>query len=319
MGNMKVTIWGSRGSLPASITAEQVRDKIFKALEASQNYQLKTTKEINAFIESKVPFSVKGCYGSNTSCVEIRGGKDHVLFDAGTGLRDFGNHIIRAAKGPDSFHILLSHLHWDHLQGFPFFIPAYIKDNRINFYGCHENLKAAFFNQQSPPYFPVPLTAMSADLQFTQLEPEKEYDIGGFRIKGMEQNHPGKSYSYCIKKGDKKIVYSTDSEHKENVDDRSYPFLQFIKNADLLILDTQYSLLEAIYTKENWGHSSNIIAVELAVKAGVKHLCMFHSEPVLGDETLDKILEDTKRYAELYADSYSLKISLAYDGLKIEV
>ena len=96
-------------------------------------------------------------------------------------------------------------------------------------------------------------------------------------------------------------------------------FKKFFKDADLLIFDAQYTLMDAIYTKENWGHSSNMVGVEFAVESGVKHLLMFHCEPTHSDETLDKILEDTKQYAAIFAENYPLKVSQAFDGLEIEV
>lgn len=317
---MKVIIWGSRGSLPASMRAETVRNKICKAIEAAKAHHFKSKAEIEQFIDTELPFSVRGTYGGNTSCIEIREDEDNefILCDAGTGIRDFGNRIMQSGKIPSKFHIFMSHLHWDHIQGFPFFVPAFIPGNRISFYGFHKEIKQAFTEQQNPPCFPVPLSYMQAEFRFIPLNLGKRYKVAtGFLLKGMEQLHPQKSYGYRFEKDGKVIVYSTDSEHKENTDDEVY--INFFRNADLLIFDTQYSLADAIYVKKDWGHSSNMIAVEMAVRAGVKHLCMYHSEPTHNDEMMDKLLRDTIKYASIHDDSYSLKISLAYDGLEIEI
>lgn len=314
---MKVIIWGSRGSLPASAKAETTRYKVCKAIEASRGYHLRTEADIEQFVDRHLPFSIRGSYGTNTSCVEIRDEKEYIVCDAGTGLRDFGNDIMQSGKSSCHFHIFMSHFHWDHIHGFPFFVPAFINGNRIDFYGFHDNMEAIFTNQQNPPCFPVPINYMQAEIRFNRLQIEKEYEIAGFRVRGMEQNHPQKSYGYCFEKYGKKIVYSTDSEHKEDSDDELY--LKFFKNADLLIFDTQYSLVDAIYVKEDWGHSSNMIAVEMAIRSGVKHLCMYHSEPTHSDEMLDKITMDTVKYASIYDKAYPLKVDLAYDGLEIEI
>lgn len=319
---MKVVIWGSRGSLPASVKSKTIRNKIYRAIEAARGYNLKSKKDIEQFIDKQLPFSVRGGYGTNTSCVEIRDGKnneEYVIFDSGSGIRDFGNYVMQKGKISSIFHIFLSHLHWDHIYGLPFFVPAYIKGNRLNFYGFHDNIEQVFINQQKSPCFPVPLHFMQSEKRFTKLKLEEEYEIAEFRVKGIEQNHPQISYGYSFEKEGKKIVYSTDSEHKYNSNDEDYPFVEFFRNADLLIFDTQYSLADAIYVKEDWGHSSNIIAVELAVRAGVKHLCMYHSENTHDDVTLDKMLRETINYASIYDKSYPLKISLAYDGLEIDV
>ena len=316
---MKVIIWGSRGSLPASVRSETIRYKIYRAIEAAKDFDLKSKADIEEFIDTRLPFAIRGGYGTNTSCVEIRDAEEYIVLDCGTGLRDFGNYVMQSRKIPARFHIFMSHVHWDHICGFPFFVPAFIKGNRLDIYGFHENIEQVFTAQQAPPCFPVPLTYMQADIRFHRLEPEKEYDIAGFHISGIAQNHPQISYGFKFEKDGKKIVYSTDAEHKEDADKQTYPFLSFFSNADLLIFDTQYALLDAIYMKEDWGHSSNMIAVELAIRSKVRHLCMYHSEPTYGDSALDKIHRDTVKYASIYDDSYPLKISLGYGGLEIEI
>jgi phosphoribosyl 1,2-cyclic phosphodiesterase len=316
---MKVVIWGSRGSLPASVRSETIRYKVYRAIEAARGHDLKSKEDIEQFIDTQLPFSVRGGYGTNTSCIEIRDGDEFIICDCGSGIRDFGNYIMQLGKIPAVFHIFMSHVHWDHICGFPFFIPAFIKGNRLNFYGFHDNLEQVFIDQQEPPCFPVPLRFMQSDKQFTKLELEKTSEIAGFQIRGIEQNHPQISYGYSFEKDGKKIVYSTDSEHKENSNEEGYPFIEFFRNADLLIFDTQYSLMDAIHVKEDWGHSSNIIAVELAVRARVKHLCMYHSEHTYSDANIDKMLRETAKYAAIYDDAYSLKVSHAYDGMEIEI
>ncbi len=313
---MKIVIWGSRGSLPASTGAEKIREKICKAIEIANHQHFNSKAEIENFVDTQLPFSVRGSYGCNTSCVEIRDGEEFFVLDAGTGLRDFGNYVMQSGRIPARFHILMSHLHWDHIHGFPFFVPAFIKGNRIDFYGFHEDIEQAFIHQQEPPCFPVPTSYMQAEKHFTRLDPEKECEIAGFRVRGMEQHHPGLSYGYCLEKDGKKIVYSTDSEHKGR-NDESY--LAFFRNADVLIFDAQYSLTDAMYMKEDWGHSSNMMGVEMAIRSGVKHLCMYHSEPTHNDERLDRILRETVKYASIYDPSYRLKISLAFDGMEIGI
>ena len=321
---MRIYFWGTRGSLPASTTFKAIQEKIFKAISISRSHTLETEDAINAFIRNELPFSIRGSYGGNTSCVEIRGQEEFILCDAGTGLRDFGNHLLKSGEmrqrgSSPVFNIFISHPHWDHIQGFPFFVPAYIPGTRINIYGCHADLKKVFETQQSAPFFPVPLKVMSAEIVFHALEPGKTYDIAGLSVHGIKQNHPGDSYGYCFLKDGKKVVYSTDAEHKQDAEHEEYEFLEFFSKADLLIFDAQYSLADAIGGKENWGHSSNLVAVELAVKSGVKRLCLFHGEHSYDDEASDKFLEDTRKYLNLFEDAYPLEIDLAYDGLEIEV
>jgi ribonuclease BN (tRNA processing enzyme) len=174
-------------------------------------------------------------------------------------------------------------------------------------------------SQQQSPTFPVPLECLQAEKKFILLEPDRDYDIAGFRVKGIKQNHPGGSYGYSFTRQGKKIVYATDSEHKEDVWDDERRVINFFHNADLLIFDAQYSFLDSALIKENWGHSSNIMGVELSVAAHVKHLCLFHNEPSCDDENLDAFLQDTRNYLKIYSATSSLKIDLAFDGLTLDI
>jgi phosphoribosyl 1,2-cyclic phosphodiesterase len=317
---MKVKIWGSRGSIPASIKAGNIREKIFAAIDKAKNVPLIDANDINRFIDEKLPFHVHSTYGTNTSCVELSDSEnEYILLDAGSGLRDFGNSIMKAGKRPCRFHIFLSHLHWDHIHGFPFFTPAFVKGNRIDFYAFHDQLESAFVSQQGSPFFPVPFEYMQAEKHFHLLHTDESYDICGFQVKGIEQNHAGKSYGYSLTKNNKKIVYSTDSEHVLDSDINLQPYIDFFEKADLLIFDAQYALMDVIQTKKTWGHSSNVVGLELAVRSNVKHYCMFHTEPTYNDEKLDKMLKETRAYKAIYSPEAKLKISIAYDGYSINI
>jgi phosphoribosyl 1,2-cyclic phosphodiesterase len=318
---MYVEFWGTRGSLPASMTARQVREKIFRAIRASRPHPLASDEAIGAFIDRDLPFAVRGSYGSNTSCVEIGGQEEYILCDAGTGMRDFGNAFLSSGRGasPAVFHLFVSHLHWDHLQGFPFFVPAYRPGNRIHIYGCHAGIEAAFVNQQAAPSFPVPFHALEAAISFHVLEPERTYEIAGLSVRAIRQHHPGVSYGYSFGWRGRRVVYSTDMEHGPDVHEKGYPFLDFVRGTELLIFDAQYSLAEAVGSKEAWGHSSNLLGVELAARAGVKRLCLFHSEPTWDDEALDRFLSESREYLRICDPASPLLIDLAYDGLRIDL
>jgi phosphoribosyl 1,2-cyclic phosphodiesterase len=318
---MDVHFWGTRGSLPTSITARQVREKVFRAIRASRSRKLATDEAIRSFIDEDLPFAVRGSYGGNTACIEIGGQDEFVLCDAGTGLRDFGQAFLHSERGalPAVFHLFVSHLHWDHVQGFPFFGPAYRPGDRIHIYGGHEELQEIFVRQQDAPGFPVPFRTLGAEISFHVLETDKTYEIAGLAVRVIRQNHPGVSYGYSFARGGKKAVYSTDMEHGPDAQDEEYPFIDFFRKADLLIFDAQYSLAEAIGPKEAWGHSSNLLGVELGVRAGVKRLCLFHSEPTWDDEALDRFLAESREYLRIHAPTSQLVIDLAYDGMRIDL
>lgn len=320
---MEIHFWGTRGSLTASLTAEKIREKVFRALKAASGSGrvLLTDEAIGLFIDRELPFAVRGTYGGNTPCVQLGGDEAFVLCDAGTGLRDFGNAFLRSPRGaePAVFHLFLSHLHWDHIQGFPFFVPAFRPGNEIHIYSGHAAAEAAFVNQQAAPCFPVPFAALGATIRFHRLAPGTVQQIAGFSVQVLAQNHPGDSFSYAFTRDGKKVVYASDAEHGPEAQAEGYPFVDFCRGTDLLIFDAQYSLADALGPKETWGHSSNVLGVELAVRAGVKRLCLFHSEPTRDDEAMDRFLAETREYLGLHAPGAPLAIDLAYDGLQVTI
>jgi phosphoribosyl 1,2-cyclic phosphodiesterase len=318
---MLIRFWGSRGSLPSPLNYRGVRAKILEAILASRGQSIESAEAIEKFIDT-LPFAVRGTYGGNTSCTEIvTGGDEYVLCDMGTGSREFGNSVL-AKFGPakkNRFNIFMSHLHWDHVMGFPFFTPSYIPGNVIRIHGCHKAMRETFERQQSNPSFPVDFKTLGATIEFVELEPGRTYEIDGLSVQTIAQRHGGDSYGYRFSKDGKTMVYSTDSEHKFETLDENYPFVKFFRNADLLVFDAQYSLADQISVKEDWGHSSNMIGVELAQLAGVKQLVMYHHEPVNDDRMLDKILAETRRYEEISRPEQARKliVTSAYDGLEI--
>ena len=320
---MEVRFWGTRGSLPASVNAGSIRQKIRGALQIASQKGLGPDTDIDAFIDIELPFWIKGTYGTNTSCVEIREGKEFILCDAGSGIRDFGNRLLRedGRDTPKEYHILLSHPHWDHIQGFPFFVPALIKGNLITIYGCHTDLERAFSLQHSAPFFPLEFKDLEAEIRFVELVPSRPVTIAGFEVTPKEQTHPGSSYGYRLERGGKIIVYSTDSEHRMDDQEGLDSFGEFFSRADLLIFDAQYTLAEAWTDKKDWGHSNNVIGVELAQRAGVKRLCLFHQEPVSPDKHIDKLQQDTRRLVSRLGKRKNepLEVFIAWDGMVVKV
>ncbi len=316
---MLIRFWGTRGSLPTPLTNQAFRNKLREALLAARGRHLDGPAAIDAFIERELPFSIGGTFGGNSSCVEIVGGQEYVLCDLGTGVREFGNRVL-GEHGParkHRFNVFLSHVHWDHIMGFPFFTPAYIPGNVIRIHGCHKVLREALLRQQSDPCFPVHFSALGATIEFVELEPGRDYEIAGLSVRALLQRHAGDSYGYRFSKAGKSVVYSTDCEHKFDVLDESYPFIGFYRDADLLIFDAMYSLADVVSVKEDWGHSSNMIAVELAQLARVKHLVLYHHEPAFDDRAIETILAETRRYEEISRVKHKVIVSTAYDGLEI--
>lgn len=326
---MKARIWGARGSLPVALSHKQIRAKLVKALEGAIGRDLDNADKIASYVDHDLGFDVSGTFGGNSSCVEVEvwdaaTSKEHVIMDMGSGLRPFGGAMLAryGPANPQTYHIFMSHLHWDHIMGFPFFTPAYIPGNRIIIYGCHEQLETALRRQQEPISFPVGFHQLGATIEFRRMEPGVPIDINGLRISAKLQLHAGDSYGYRLEHGGKTLIYSTDSEHKlDNAAERE-AFVDFFRDADLVIFDAMYSLADAISVKADWGHSSNVVGVELCQLAGARTLCLFHHEPIYDDSQIARVLAETRRYAEITGEvggATPLNIVAAYDGMEIEL
>lgn len=322
---MKAIIWGSCGSIPSPITPASIRQKLIAALWNARNIQFASAAEVEAYLDS-LPLSARGTYKANTSCVQIlTRSRERFLCDAGTGIREYGLSLDPCAE-PASYHIFISHLHWDHIQGFPFFAPAFKAGNRITFHGFHPEIEATIRKQMEPPCFPVPFDAMQAEIRFDIRKEGEEFDIDGVRVQAIKQKHPGDSWGYSFEHEGQRIIYSSDSEHGPEAREADYSFIDFIRAADVLIIDGQYTLEEAINEKRDWGHSNHITAVQLAAQAEVKKLVVFHHEPSYPDTMLEMIHQNALEYIETYNQtaypmrtrSFPLHLLLAYDGLCIE-
>lgn len=299
-----------------ALTAPQVRDKLVRALTGAIGKGLTTPQQVHEYVDS-LDFTTAGTFGGHSPCVQVDlGGDEYLLCDMGSGLRPFGQAALRQRAGrPGTYHILVSHSHWDHIMGFPFFTPAYVPGNVVRIYGCHPDLEAALRRQQEPPSFPVKLDVLKASLEFVTLTPGRAHEIAGCRVTPKAQHHSGDSYGYRIERQGKSVVYTTDTEHK--MDDRAQTdaFVEFFRGADLVIFDSMYSLAEAMSVKEDWGHSSNVIGVELCQLAGARRLCLFHHEPVFDDARLAAILEETRRFEQITREGHAVEVLSAYDGL----
>jgi ribonuclease BN (tRNA processing enzyme) len=165
----------------------------------------------------------------------------------------------------------------------------------------------------------VDFSRLRAKIEFVTLEPGKRTRIAGLDVTPKLQLHGGDSYGYRFEHQGKVVVYSTDSEHKTDDVNATQETVEFIRRADLVIFDAMYSLADSVSVKEDWGHSSNVVGVELCQIARAKHLCIFHHEPVHDDEKISSVLQETLRLEEITRGDHQLRISSAYDGLEITV
>jgi len=230
--------------------------------------------------------------GGNTACVEVCAGDTRIILDAGTGLRTLGDE--RMAKGPRHSTILLSHLHWDHVAGLPFFTPIYVPGHRVeiasgpNGVMPHDEAIRSLFRA---PFFPVDYATLQDQISTRELRPNEKFTIGDITITMAKLNHPDPVYGFRLEHGGQSIVYATDTEHFSCVD----PTLKKLAaGADILIYDSQYTP-EEYPAKVGWGHSTWLAGAELARAAGVPQLVLFHHDPNRTDAQLAAIEAEARR------------------------
>jgi phosphoribosyl 1,2-cyclic phosphodiesterase len=320
---MLVRFWGTRGSLPVAPTADIIRKKIARALVAADGRRFTDEAEAERFVATDLGFAAAATYGGATPCVELEAGDgSYCICDMGSGLRSFGLDSIRrnGAGHAKTYNFFLSHLHWDHIMGFPFFAPAFDPDVTIRIHAAHADAEQALRRQQEEISFPVPFDWLRARISFVQLTPGEAYEVDGVQVETKLQHHSHGSYGYRFTDGDGRVViYSTDSEHKLEQMAVEAAFIHFFREADLVICDTMYSLADTISMKEDWGHSSNLVAVDLCHQAKARCLALFHHEPTYDDEDIARMHAESIRYEELTRDGPPLDVICAYDGLEVRV
>lgn len=274
--------------------------------------------------------------GGNTSCVEFRCGDQIIILDAGTGIRALGGSLAKEFKGREmNLTILITHTHWDHIQGFPFFGPAYNPMNKLRILGYESavgGLRTALFEQMETAYFPISLSQMAGRVVFEELE-DMRFQIGPVAVHSVFSNHPGICLAYRLTTPGGSVVYMSDhevylrqerltQEKGGKVNQAALDFARredekmakFIHGADVLICDSQYD--EAEYpSRLGWGHTCMDDTVQLALDARVKRLCLFHHDPDHDDAKIDAMVERAKKLA---ADSgQSLEVDAAREGQEI--
>ncbi len=298
---MKLKIWGCRGSIPTP-GKETVR------------------------------------YGGNTPCVELKLDDNNlIILDSGTGIKNLGNYLIRKGESIRA-HILITHPHWDHIQGFPFFKPLFISGNEFTIVGSGartKTLEQIVADQMDRVYFPVKLSELKANIKFLQVG-EEEFKIYDATVQTIYVNHPGFTLGYRITFNNKTIVYISDNEpfdrevtpyllnwEKEVVErfnnisgDPNKRIFDFVKGADLLIHDTTYTPEEYI-EKVGWGHSHYLFTLRIAHEGKVKRLLLFHHDHMHTDNMIDEIYKHCKN--EIKKRKYKFNLLVAAEGMELDI
>jgi len=299
---MEITFWGVRGSYP-------------------------------------VPGAATVRYGGQTSCVEVRSASGATLIvDAGTGMRALGNKLLREATQAQHYHVLLSHVHWDHIQGLPFFSPAYIAGTRISIYAlltASEELHQVIGGITRHEFFPMSLEAVPAQFEFHQVEPGVEFDLDGFHVMPIALNHPFGSVGYRVDADGSSWAYVSDTApfdrvlHKQHFlagpealteDDRIAlgamrdALVRRLEGVDTVVYDTHFT--EDEYLRfPHYGHSTPDQALEICAAARVRRLVLYHHAPSHGDEQMDKIAEEYLRKGA----GVGIEVLTSFEGMTLPI
>ncbi|NOZ61504.1 MAG: MBL fold metallo-hydrolase [Calditrichaeota bacterium] len=277
---MKVTFWGTRGSIPS-------------------------------------PGQETIHYGGNTTCLEIELSDGTLLvFDAGTGIKKLGQHIVSNSR-VGKINIFFTHSHWDHIQGFPLFAPAYSDKYEIEIYSCppvFRNVQEILTSQMDARYFPVRFSNLKAKILFHQIE-EPKFNLGAAVIECIKNNHPGGANGFKVTDHNKILVFITDNElHAPGNSSSTWEqFVDFCRGADLLIHDSHY-LSDELRNAIGWGHSSYEQAFQLGIAAGAKELLFFHHDPDRTDGQIDEIVRGFRERIKKMGQK--MKLDAATEGTK---
>ena len=312
---MDIRFWGVRGSIASPMTNAAFAAKIEEAVRLAVRGGLTDESRIPDFVGS-LPRHVRQVVGGDTSCVEIRAGDHILILDGGTGIRRLGLELLGASGGEIvEAHILLTHTHWDHISGIPFFVPGFNPNNRLTICAPFPDLEERITKQQAFEYFPVPL---SPAFGFVRLKKDEPFRIGDVLVETVRLNHPGDSYGYRITHEGKSLVYATDSEYKDLSADGLRPFTDFFRDADLLIFDAQFTLVENI-EKEDWGHSNFFCGIDMAIESDVKKLVFTHHDPAYDDRALWELFRKANEYLNIHETEKRLELCLATEGLRMSI
>jgi phosphoribosyl 1,2-cyclic phosphodiesterase len=323
--SFKVKFWGVRGSIPSGESPEQWEQHIrfLFHLFFKEGYSKK--HDIDSFLDGLPPQTLGG-FGIDTSCVELQGDRTSILVDGGSGLRRYAQEITPLLKGGEEHHILLTHFHWDHLLGIPFFTPIFRSDQTVHIYAVQDDLEQNIKVKFSKPFFPVSFEMLASKVIFHKLKPREPNQIGEFMVTPYLLDHPDPCWGFRVEKDRLTYAHCVDTEGTRASREELGLDLPLYQNVDLMYFDAQYTLPELV-EKANWGHSAAQIGLDIAMREGIRYVVFGHHDPGATIKNLFDLKKQTREYHEWRIQAAQMnRVShktvnwrFGYDGLTLDM
>jgi len=313
---MQIKFWGTRGSLPQPFTGDHLHTVFRFWLKKCQEKNIDSVEKCLNHIRCK---GTPKTYAGHTTCIEITH-QDHLFFfDLGSGLQAAGSQFLESPRG--EYHFLLSHMHWDHLIGMPYFLPLYESGTRMFIYHVHEHAPEYVKIKFNGINFPIKWADLSTKIEFVPLVLYKPFVMKDLAITPFLLDHPGQCYGYHFETKNKKMSIGFDGEYRRHSRLALGKDLAYYQNLDLLVFDGQYDP-EQLECRAEWGHSTPEKGVDLALRENIRKVVFTHHDPWSTDLKIENMLRDAKLYCQKqYSSEYPTipELLMAYDGLTLEV
>lgn len=305
--NLAVKYWGTRGSLPSSMQPHEWSlhfEGLLRGFFASGHRDAHHIRDYFDGLETPLV----GGYGSATTCVEVQSPKGQIIIDGGSGLRMLSERIMTGnhgrPRGP--FHIYMTHFHWDHVIGLPFFTPHFLPGVQIHYYAVHDDLEPLIRGIFRKPYFPVAFEQLASKIHFHRVEPRKPFQIDDMTLTPYQLDHPDPCWGLRVEHGGSSYAHCVDTEGTRVSREDMGEDLPLYQNADLMYFDAQYTFPE-LADKANWGHSAAQIGLDIAFRENIKRVLFAHHDPGASIQTIQDIRKQTQEY-------FNWRLQTARDG-----
>jgi phosphoribosyl 1,2-cyclic phosphodiesterase len=317
---MKIKFWGVRGSLPTANSLDQNSEHIKHVLRSFIQSGYKTENDIQHFFDSRPITDICG-FGQNTTCVQIRDQGNHLLIDGGSGIKVYGDHLMNHHPERDRHHILITHFHYDHIMGLPFFPQHFVQDQEIHYYAVQSECEKMIRSLFSRPLFPLSYENLAAKIHFHQIQPYEKTVVNGFDVTPFKLDHPDPCYGFRVESQGKVYAHAVDHEADRISETELGRDAGLFKSADLLYIDAQYTEPE-MEQKKSWGHGTFARAFKICSLYNIKEVLLAHHDPGFTVSDIQKIVDQSKDYFERTSKEQkieNLSWGYAYDGQTAEI